>query len=49
VFRKDTDGPAARPETPLAVENSVGEPAAVWRQNGDDGNDHEQFDQRECA
>ena len=26
--RKALDGPAARPETPLAVENSVGKPAA---------------------
>lgn len=31
VARKDADGPAARPTTPLAVENSVGEPAARWR------------------
>lgn len=31
VARKDADGPAARPTTPLAVENSVGEPAARRR------------------
>ena len=29
--RKALDGPAARPETPLAVENSVGKPAAPLR------------------
>ncbi len=29
--RKALDGPATRPKTPLAVENSVGKPAAIRR------------------